>query len=185
MTYTPRIPITRDAVLALWRCAKRDVPEDVMLTSLEMEESGKTSWGEPYDVVSELFERASHERKLLADPTREPWLDTSYGLFQIMGFNLQSLGYPHLHLWHEQLKAGEFWPPAKDLAGASELYVLALMAAYNKFMAPLVIKHGVPHCFYHYNGGGKPGSPGDKMATAYEQKAIRLWSRAKQDLAVV
>jgi len=162
-------PVKRETLILIWNTDTRRVPVEVMLTSAQME----SGIGEGlYDLTAERYEKVSHERAL-ANPEKwgayglaaEDW--TSWGPFQMMGFVLREVGY--YGIWEQQrLLVENEELPAED-------YLRLCMRAYDKHMARLIRKRGLPGAFKAYNGAGL-------AAERYQSRARLVWERLRREL---
>lgn len=149
-----RTTITRESLLSIWVETLRRVPDSVMLTTAQMESGiGKGL----YDLSVERYEESAHNRK---GGTREGW--TSYGVFQILGMNDNTLAPAHAAFLRSE-----------KLAQDCDRYLRIQCEAYDKFMSKLIIKYGLPKAFKRYNGSGP-------MSDRYLEKAVIIWEEKKQ-----
>lgn len=177
--------ITIDHVrfLRLWDAKARKTPRDVALTTAEMEDGSATPWG-MLNIVAERFEQGDQQRAIDARDAGshkwdsygyEAWHWTSFGMFQIMGFNLRDLGFEYLRHWHETMCAGQPYANGVPWEQAIDDVASAHMACYDKHMSRLIRLVGLPNAFRRYNGAGD-------AARAYMIKAIGLHARACDEL---
>jgi hypothetical protein len=136
--------ISREYLLGEWRKEPRLVPEEIMLVSAQLE----SGVGEGrYNERAERYEAEVHGRK---GGSRTDW--TSYGLFQILGQNLDNLGFSHIY---------------DDFRSGSNYRLGDQLEAYDRFMGRLLSGNDVRTAFRKYNGSGP-------RAEAYADRAIRL-----------
>lgn len=155
-----RLPVTTVTLRRLWASRKRIVPEAVMLTTARLE-SGLGY--DLYDCLAERFEQTLYDRrgtnrwtswlqslgfgKWLGLP-RDRNLFTSYGLFQIMGFNLDPETLNTVIAWQVQANSRAL------TADAADSYILLQMEVYDQFMGSLLDRWKTDKAFERYNGSG-------------------------------
>lgn len=162
---TVQTPVTRETLVLLWDSQPRKVPLAVMLTTAEKEAGIGVGL---YDATAVRYEQKSHERAM-ANPDKwgryglavVDW--KSWGVFQMMGFVLREVGY--YGIWEQQHEVERRELPVED-------YLRVCMRAYDKHMARLIIRHGLPGAFRRYNGSGT-------AADAYMASANAIWNRLR------
>jgi hypothetical protein len=146
---------SKDTLSGLWNQNPRQVELPMMIATAEMESGAGLGI---YDAVAERYEQALHEKQ-----GGDKSLYISYGLFQIMGFNLTNMGgFDNWLELHDEVKGGN--------QDRLEEYVGIQIDYYDKFMGALLQNHDIPTAFERYNGSGP-------AARAYRDKAMTIYQR--------
>lgn len=176
--------ITRNHLISEWhRVKSRAVPLDVMLTTAEMEDGSNTPWGF-YNVTAFRYEKQAHLRAIAArDEGSDKWHSygytaddwSSFGFFQIMGFNLQSSEKMLIGMHRAICLRTQYGDLTREQLIDTSIALQCVI--YDRIMSRHIAKRGLPIAFKRYNGGGA-------MANAYMQKAIGFHERACADLGL-